>query len=537
MSGFIENSGSGTIVALNGTVQAKLSAAATAVFAISGTWSGTLIFEATVDGTTFFTVGAVSLPANTYSPLITSNGNFGIAVGGLSSIRLRASLFTSGTVTVNWNSDSFVNPNLAVNQLIGATDATPVGNTLDRLKVTSIPSDGNTVDAFGRFRVSTSDLLEALHFSNSAHPLLINTATTGSATTAYNSATSSLRLTTTTSSSDTAIVQTKRYFRYNPGRSYMITLSGNIGTAKTNVRKRWGYFDANNGIFFEQTSTALSAVIRTNASGSPVDTAVTQANWNVDKLDGTGASGINLDLSKHNLFVIDYLWHGAGRVRFGVFYNGQIVYCHYYNAANVSATPFMRTPSLPIRTELTNTGTVSGSTTLDLVCYAYQKEAVDDLSPTYRFSASSVATKITVGNTILPILSIRPKTTFNSITNRIPIIPASVQVAANQNLIYVVVYLNATLTGASYTSAGTNSAVEFDVTATAVSGGTKLKEFYVPASTASTAAISEAVNGSIDLASLGLDIAGSVQDVLTVAARTTGGGTDTWTAVEWDEYQ
>jgi len=138
-------------------------------------------------------------------------------------------------------------------------------------------ADGNQLDGFGRIRVADTDLLEALHFSNTNHPLLMNTAVTGSGTSAFNSSASSIRMTLTTSSSDSVIVQTRRYFRYNPGRSYIFTASGNLGAPKTNVRQRIGYFDVNNGLFFQVTSSGLAVVIRTNLSGSPVDTVISQS--------------------------------------------------------------------------------------------------------------------------------------------------------------------------------------------------------------------------------------------------------------------
>lgn len=397
-------------------------------------------------------------------------------------------------------------------------------------------SDSASTDGFGRIRVSDTDLIESLHFANTSHPLLVATQLTGSATAAYNSSASSLRLTCTTGSSDTAIAQTKRYFRYNPGRSYLITLSGNFGAKKANTNWRGGYFDANNGIFFYQDSTNLAVVLRTDSSGSPVDTQVNQSSWNLDKLDGTGPSGITLDPSKHNLYVIDFLWHGAGRIRYGILYNGRIVYCHQINAANINSHPFMRIPALPIRVELNNTAATASTTTLDVVCFAYQKESSDTLISSYTFSASSVVTsKVPTNIALLPLLSIRPALTFNSMTNRVPIIPISTGVLTSQTNIYVAIYLNATLTAASFASVNSNSATEFDTSATALSGGTVIKEFYIP--------INNVVNITIlpndfpERLSLGLNIAANTQDVLTIAARSTGGGSTTWAEISWQEFQ
>src|SRR6185437_9191416 len=397
-------------------------------------------------------------------------------------------------------------------------------------------ADGNQLDGFGRIRVADTDLLEALHFSNTNHPLLMNTAVTGSGTSAFNSSASSIRMTLTTSSSDSVIVQTRRYFRYNPGRSYIFTASGNLGAPKTNVRQRIGYFDVNNGLFFQVTSSGLAVVIRTNLSGSPVDTVISQSSWNLDKLDGTGPSGVTLNTAYHNLYVIDYLWHGAGRVRFGIMYNGSILYCHQYNGANVSASPYMRVPSLPCRVELSNTGTAASGTTLDLVCFGFQKEASDSLVAPYNFSASMAATSKSLMGTTLPLLSIRPTLLFNSLTNRVPIVPQSFQVVANQQITYIGVYLNATLTGASFASVNSSSAVEFDTAATAISGGTLVRELYVPASSSLTSTVSADIVAALELLTLGLDISGSVQDVLTVAGKSTAGGTSTFAQISWQEY-
>lgn len=419
----------------------------------------------------------------------------------------------------------------AVNIQDGGNSITVDGN------LSTSTADGYQLDGAGRLRVSDTDLIESLHFSNTDHPLLVNKSLTGSSTGAFSSANSSLRLTNTTSSSDSAIVQTKRYFRYNPGRSYIITVSGNVGAKKNNVRQRLGYFDANNGLFFEQTGTDLAVVVRTNSSGSPVDTRVLQANWNVDKLDGTGASGITLDTSKHNLYVIDFLWHGAGRIRYGIFFNGKIVYCHQTNTANVNSGPFMRTPCLPVRAELVNTGTSASTTTMDLVCFAYQKEASDNITAPYSFSSSTGRNSTSVGATALPIISIRPKTTFNSLTNRIPIVPENISVISNNQPVIVSIVLNPTLTGASYTSADTNSATEYDITATAVSGGTIVKQFYVAASTSLLSSAGTSVATAMRTLVLGLDIAGSVQDVVTVVVQSTAGGTTVFGQIDWQEYQ
>lgn len=395
--------------------------------------------------------------------------------------------------------------------------------------------DSPQIDSYGRLRSSSPISAFGLFMSNGIHPLYFNTATVGAGAVAFNANTSSARLSVSTGATDSIIVQTKRYLRYQPGYSYQLILAGVMGAAKTNVRQRLGYFDANDGIFFEQTSTGISIVTRTSTSGSPVDTAVTQANWNLDKLDGTGPSGITLDTSKYNAYLMDFVWQGAGRIRVGLMLNDKLVYCHQIFNSNVNTVPFMRSPSRPGRIELTNTGTPASGTNLDLTCVTALREANVDLTAPYGFSASNGVTNKTANSTtnLVPLISIRPKTTFNGITNRVPILADNFDVFAIQDSVYVRVLLNPTLTAASFNSAGTNSAVEFDVAATLATGGTTIYETYVPGG-------GKGLGQFIDLADfavLGLDIAGSVQDTLTIAVLKLNANADSYAALRWLEFQ
>ena len=80
-----------------------------------------------------------------------------------------------------------------------------------------------------------------------------------------------------------------------------------------------------------------------------------QSQWNIDKMDGTGASLMTLDLAKMQMFYIDYTWYGAGAVRFGFKNNrGEVVYCHRIPNNNLNTKAYMRSGNLPARYE-TNT--------------------------------------------------------------------------------------------------------------------------------------------------------------------------------------
>ena len=93
-----------------------------------------------------------------------------------------------------------------------------------------------------------------------------------------------------------------------------------------------------------------------------VDTRIPQSQWNIDKVDGTGVSGYNLDLSKMQMFYLDYSWYGAGAIRFGLKdQKGSVVYCHRIAHANIMTEAYMRSGNLPARYE---TNTLAPTTTL-----------------------------------------------------------------------------------------------------------------------------------------------------------------------------
>jgi hypothetical protein len=89
-----------------------------------------------------------------------------------------------------------------------------------------------------------------------------------------------------------------------------------------------------------------------------VDTKFAQSSWNIDPCNGTGASLFNVDLTKMQMFYIDYSWYGAGAIRFGFKNNrGEVIYCHRVPNNNLNQVAFMRSGNLPGRYE-TNTNPI-----------------------------------------------------------------------------------------------------------------------------------------------------------------------------------
>jgi hypothetical protein len=85
------------------------------------------------------------------------------------------------------------------------------------------------------------------------------------------------------------------------------------------------------------------------------DLKIPQSQWNLDKMDGTGPSGYTLDLTKMQMFYIDYSWYGAGYVRWGFrAADGTVTYCHKLQNNNVNTEAYMRSGNLPARYETTS---------------------------------------------------------------------------------------------------------------------------------------------------------------------------------------
>jgi hypothetical protein len=83
-----------------------------------------------------------------------------------------------------------------------------------------------------------------------------------------------------------------------------------------------------------------------------VDTKYPQSTWNIDKCDGTGPSGYNIDLTKMQMFYMDYSWYGAGFIRWGFRGpDGNVFYVHKVINNNVNTEAYMRSGNLPARYE------------------------------------------------------------------------------------------------------------------------------------------------------------------------------------------
>lgn len=286
---------------------------------------------------------------------------------------------------------------------------------------------------------------------------------------------SAVRVSVTGASGSTAALCSNTFYKYQSAYTQFISMSViNSDAGQANQVRSWGYFDDDNGLFFRLSGTALAIVERTDVSGSPVDTAYAQGAWNVDPLNGTGPSGVTLDVSKGNIFEIEFQWFGVGTTRY--FVNGILV--HQVRHANALTTVYMRTANLPVQTRIVNTG-ASSAGSLTLVCARVAAQGQNQEPHEWVYGVANPADKL-LSVSEVPILSIRPKALYNGIVNRSWVIPHHMTVSTEDYKISYKLIANATLTGASWTSVDARSATEYDVSATAYSGGELLSRSFVP---------------------------------------------------------
>ena len=88
-----------------------------------------------------------------------------------------------------------------------------------------------------------------------------------------------------------------------------------------------------------------------------VDLVVPQESWNLDPLNGSGASGYNLDVTKMQMIGMQWTWYGAGFIDFMLRGpEGNYVFAHRFRNSNVNTEAYMRTGNQPVRYEVINEG-------------------------------------------------------------------------------------------------------------------------------------------------------------------------------------
>jgi hypothetical protein len=383
---------------------------------------------------------------------------------------------------------------------------------------------GTGADAFGRLRVSNPYTLFDSQ-NRFAKDNQFSESTANGASITYNGDEATVLLSADTTSGSQAVRQSLRCMPYQPGKGLLVMCTFVMGSAQSNLRQRVGYFNTANGVFFQQSGTTKSFVLRTSTSGSPSDARiVNQADWNGDKLDGTGASELTLDLSKAQILWMDFEWLGVGSVRCGFIINGQYIVCHTFNNANDQTKVYMTTAILPVRYEIEATGALSTGATLKQICSTVISEGGYGQVVAAN-TARRTTVRASISTTPVPLISIRLKTGRTGAV----VLPQTVNVmpttAGNYEVVLARLDDASSLTSASWVTSDFEN-VEYDVSATAVTiaASQVVDQFFITATNQSAGASAEPVGYNFDT-QIGASLAG-VSQVYVVAVRVLSGTGD-----------
>ena len=334
--------------------------------------------------------------------------------------------------------------------------------------------------------------------------------TVNGATITHDPLQSAITMKTTSTVGSKAVRQTRQVMPYIPGRPAEFSMAHRWEVPVAGIRKRIGVFDENNGLYFEDGGNQnYYCVIRSKVSGSVVETRVQRAEWNGDKFDGKGPSGITADPNAIQLIVIEYEWYGAGAVHFNFVMNGTKHRIHSFYHANIAHDVYMSTPFLPIRAEIENvSATAPGEMIIASTSFGLEGNSSRVGVPIVQQIPLPGVT-LTNANKFYPVISIRLKSTALSgiaILEKLQFFTVD-----NTTLAYRIV-ANPTLTGGTWADHDIpTSLVQVNTGATAMDGGMIMYRGLVP------------VGGqeiTLDLGGvfqLSRNTMGTVPDVITIA--------------------
>lgn len=412
-----------------------------------------------------------------------------------------------------------VNSNIAT---IGNQPATlPLSVSVDAL--------GNqAADVFGRLVVAEQFTIFDSKQIADKQPLFWDDAATSGAgtTTTFNTNQASTSIGVTNLTAGTRVRQTYQRMNYQPGKGQVFLLTATMGARATGITRRWGAFDASNGLFFEQTSAGVRFGVRTFTGGSAATTYTAYLNLALP-------NGVTIDETKGNIWFIAYEWLGVGDVVFGAYYGQRPQVLGVVENTNNQNAVYISTPNLPVRYEIANSG-AGPTATLTHICTTVISSGGRQQNGTV-FAVDRATTALTTLNDadIYPLIAIRLRSGYEGA--EVSLATAHVMCTSTAQYRWSLL-LNPTVTGTAFSfTAVTNSAIEADVARTSgtkVSGGTQLGSGYGQQSSTESAVISVEIPNRIRL---GSSIAG-VNDVIVLAAQRITGTTESfYGALSWRE--
>ena len=351
----------------------------------------------------------------------------------------------------------------------------------------SFQTDSANFDAFARLRVSNPiTVFDSKQIHNNGSLYWDDQQVSGVSTTSvWTQNEASTILGVAASIAGKRVRQTYMRFNYQTGKSQMILMTGVINKSGggTGITRGFFFGEDNNGIGIYDNEGVLTFVKRSKVTGSVVDTDIVQSSWNLDKLDGTGASGITLDASKAQILIIDFEWLGVGRVRIGFVIAGIPIYAHQFLHSNIVTQVYMSTPNLPVRYWIENDGTGVASTLEHICCTVISEGGIQELGSNLSQATEDLFISADVAGITYAVFGIRLKAA--NLDAIIKLINIMIMNATNDNYHWELIH-NPTLAAAVTWVDSTDSSIQYaagDVVGspsiTTVTGGRVTDSGYV----------------------------------------------------------
>jgi len=446
-----------------------------------------------------------------------------VNIGTMPEVEIKNDLNNPIPISKNTQPNSSSNP-INVN-LIGSGEASGISSS---------------IDTKGRLKVQTQETIffNTFQYGKETDVWDESTANGGAAT--FDTTVSGVRMSVTNAVGSKVIRQTRNVQRYTPGRTQTISFAVRLANPVTGVRRRFGMFDGNDGFFFEDCGTVdpdtnlpqYACVVINSYGGTPTVERIYRKDWNGDKLDGAGASGITAVPTAQQLVMIDYEWYGAGSIVFSFVINGLPRVIHTINNGNRLTGPWCKTPFLPIRLELENFGGAAGTHYMwqgsnSLLC----EGSVQKLGIAESIQTPLTGINLPIKNTYYPVVSIRLKsTTLTGI-----VLPTFFQAGTLDNTdIYYKLIRNATINGTWVDHPDTNAFTQYNYTSTgAITDGVDLASGSIVAGGGAT----QIRVDQDTVYQIGRSSLGTVSDTLTLAIASKTANKDAVASFTWIEQR
>ena len=523
----------------------------------------------TIDGTVNIGAGN-TIDVNVLNPVTTVTVGGTVSIANTVSISNTAFYITNPVTEVNIGAGNTVDVNVL--NPVTEISVTGIGSTVSVSGTVSINDGGNSItvdgtvsvsagasiaitgqnlDAFGRLRVSEPfTLADYSHVYGEEVELL--TKTVGAASTTISSGTeAAIIISVGTGATDYVVHQSRMYHHYMPGKSQYILESFNFREPRNNTYKAIGYFDDYNGVFVKQVGIGTTArydiVKRNNVGGAVTETAIPQSEWNIDSLDGTGPSGINIFFERSQLLFIDFQWLGVGRIRVGFENGGTFHTAHEFTHTGNIDYVYWSLPSLPIRCEIGNFGAAVGIASLNQMCATVMSEGgYVETGVEFSVNTGGITLAKTDPTNRQCVLAIRLKNSYKGLPNRSIVRISDLQIlSSSASCRYSIWRLPSStlITGGSWVSDNDDSVVEYNVgigTSFSTTGGLRQASGFIAANNPSGKQASGLTAGDPTTAkrsylSQNIDSDDSNVYAIVVTNLSTTAETDIYGSLQWRE--